>query len=140
MKPKIAKFCELIAVGGMNQTECALAVGYAKKRAVGQASRLLTREDVKEEIKRLQDKYAIDSTTEAKWIREQLKDVIAKSSQAVEVMQKVDGEMVGTGEYKYDSPGVNKAIDILNRMNGGYERDNNQKQAVVSFKMDLSGE
>lgn len=135
MKPKIVRFCQLVARGDLTQTECYKACGYSKKGAKDSASRMMRRPDVKAKVLELQKKHAVSTTTDAEWIREQLKNVVDKSSSAVEVMEKIDGEMQGTGEFKYDSSGVNKALDTLNRMNGGYEKDNTQKQPKISLDM-----
>ncbi len=135
MKVKHARFCQIVARGDLTATEAYLASGYKNKNAGDSASRLMAKPEIKAKILELQKKHAVATTTDAEWIREQLKNVVDKSSSAVEVMEKVDGEMQGSGEFKYDSSGVNKALDTLNRMNGGYEKDNTQKQPNISLDM-----
>ncbi len=85
----------------------------------------------------LHRKNEANCTTDAKWIREQLEIVVAKSGKGEEIMIKVGDEYIGSGEFKYDAPGVNKALDTLNRMNGGYEKDNTQKQGNIKVKMEF---
>ena len=135
MKPKHVRFCQLVARGDLTQAEAYLASGYKSKHPEDSASRLMARPEIKAKVLELQKKHAVSTTTDAEWIREQLKNVVDKSSSAIEVMEKVDGEMQGTGEFKYDSSGVNKALDTLNRMNGGYEKDNTQKQPNINLDM-----
>jgi hypothetical protein len=35
--------------------------------------------------------------------------------QAEEVVQRIDGEEVGTGEYKFEHSGANRALELLGR-------------------------
>ncbi len=63
-------------------------------------------------LNELQKEVEEDNKITKDWIVKQLKNVISKSSQA-EVVKDKDGV---TGEFKYDSTGVNKAIDTLNKM------------------------
>jgi len=138
LKPQHERFCQLVAKGGMTLAEAYTACGYAPKKAKDQASRLHRRDKIQERIAVLQHKHAQVTTTDAEWIRDQLKMVIAKSGTHEEIMVKgPDGEMISTGEFKYDAPGVNKALDTLNRMNGGYEKDNTQKSGNIKVKMEF---
>ncbi len=136
LNPRKAKFARLIARGGLSQKACALKAGYKKSDCESKSSKLMKCPFVQDEVIKLQAQYSEASTTDATWIRDQLKMVIAKSGQGEEIMVKgSDGELIGTGEFKYDAPGVNKALDTLNRMNGGYEKDNTQKSGNVKVHM-----
>jgi len=138
LKPKHVRFCQLVARGGLSLTEAYVACGYSTKGAKDGASRLHRKANIQERIAKIQFQHAQTTTTDAEWIRDQLKMVIAKSGNAEEIMVKgSDGEWVGTGEFKYDASGVNKALDTLNRMNGGYEKDNTQKAGNIKVKMEF---
>ncbi len=95
----------------------------------------MTKGNIKKRVAELRERHSKAADVDAKWIREQLVKVVDKSSQAIPVMIKVDGELVESGEYKYDSAGVKGALDILNRMGGHYEKDNEQKQQAIELKM-----
>ena len=71
---------------------------------------------VSQRVTELQEKQEQKNEITKEWIFKQLKSVIAKSSSEEEI-KNAEG---GTGEYKYDSSGVNKAVDTLNKMLGYY--------------------
>jgi len=81
------------------------------------ASKLLKDAKVTLRLKELQEKESKKHVVTREWIIDELKSVIAKSSQAEMIVDKSGGN---SGEFKYDSTGVNKAIDTLNKMLGYY--------------------
>lgn len=49
------------------------------------------------------------------WVIDRLKKVAERCMQAEPVMKMVDGEMQETGEYKFDSAGANRALELLGK-------------------------
>jgi len=137
MKHRHRIFCQLFATGRYTQKDAYLEAGYSKGDAKAGASRLMAKPKIQAKVRELQRKHEANCTTDAKWIREQLELVVAKSGKGEEIMVKVGDEYIGSGEFKYDAPGVNKALDTLNRMNGGYEKDNTQKSGNIKVKMEF---
>lgn len=130
---KQKKFCESYVAHG-NAVKAVRDAGYKTKTystAGSIGSENLQKLEIQDYIKELQDDSKARTGKDADWVREQLVRVIEKSSQAVPVMIRVGGELVESGEYKYDSAGVAKALDILNRMSGNYEKDNAQSSTQL---------
>ena len=62
------------------------------------------------------------SIVSAEWVRTKLKEIVERSMQAVPVMVRgSNGEMVESGEYKYDSNGANKALEHLGKHIGMFK-------------------
>ncbi len=85
---------------------------------------------VSQRVAKLQEIQAKKNEISKEWIFEQLKSVIAKSSSEEEI-KGPDGT---TGEFKYDSSGVNKAIDTLNKMMGYYAPTKTEHSGEVATK------
>ena len=49
------------------------------------------------------------------WVIDRLKKVVERCMQAEPVMKMVDGELQETGEYKFDSSGANKALELIGK-------------------------
>ena len=49
------------------------------------------------------------------WVIDRLKKVVERCMQAEPVMKMVDGELKETGEYKFDSSGANKALELIGK-------------------------
>ena len=137
MKPKHVQFSSLMAKGNISAKDAAIAAGYSKNSASERGYELMQRPAVKKHIKKLQEQHAKISDTSAAKIRELLIEVISKSGAGEEIMVKGPDGPIGTGVWRYDSQGVNKALDTLNRMNGHYEKDNAQKASPVTLTMDF---
>lgn len=49
------------------------------------------------------------------WVIDRLKKVAERCMQAEPVMKMIDGELQETGEYKFDSAGANRALELLGK-------------------------
>lgn len=98
-----------------NATKAAIAAGYSPKTARQQGARLLTKSVIRDEIKRISEKVTEKTEISAEWVLASFKAVAERCMQAVPVMEKVDGEWVETGEFKFDSTGANKALEMLGK-------------------------
>lgn len=115
MKPQIRRFCELVASGMYTNTAAAIEAGYSPKTARSQASTLLTKPNIQNYIKDLQEQHAKAVNIDAEWCRKEL----------IRVKQLA----IDTG----DLSNAAKSIDLLNRMGGYYAKDNEQQQAQITI-------
>lgn len=134
MKPQMITFCKLIAAGRHTNKAAAIEAGYSPRTAGEQASKLLRKVKIQEQIAEFKEQFNARVNIDADWIRNELISLHEKCSQAVPVLDKKGNP---TGEYKIDSAGSNKALDTLNRMSGYYEKDNNQKAAQITIKTEF---
>ena len=139
LTPMQEKFCqEFIKTG--NQSE-AYRRAYPKslkwkpETVTERASVLMRGSNVSTRVKELQAKIEKKNEITKEWIFKQLKNVIAKSSTEEEI-KNAEG---GTGEYKYDSSGVNKAVDTLNKMLGYYAPTKQEVDMKVNIDTWLLG-
>ena len=79
----------------------------------------------------LQEKVEEKHDVSKDWIINQLKNIIAKSSQAEMI---TDSQGGNSGEFKYDSSGVNKALDTLNKMMGYYAAEKREHSGELAVK------
>lgn len=112
-----------------NGTKAAIIAGYSEHTARQQASQLLNLEEVESYLDERRKSISEKSLVDAAWVQIQLKTLAERCMQAEPVLEKIDGEWVPTGEYKFDSSGANKAIENLGKIVGVFEKDNKQKPA-----------
>ena len=130
---KQKQFCNEFIID-FNGTQAAIRAGYSPKTANEQAAQLLAKLSIQEYLKKL-----IENRNERTRITQD--EVVAN---IVEVMQRCMqakpvtflGKQVkdenGNNLWKFDSQGANKALDMLMKHTGGYNADNQQKQAVLN--------
>ncbi len=98
-----------------NGTQAAIRAGYSEKTAAEQASRLLTNVKVSEMVKEAVSKKAVEAELSVEWVLKHLKMCAERSLQVVPVLEKVDGEWVETGEFKFDSSGANRSLELIGK-------------------------
>lgn len=90
--------------------------GNMKESTINErACRLFAEYKISARLDELQKELQADNKITKEWVLEQLQLVVSKSSQGEMIVGK-DGET--SGEWKYDSSGVNKALDTINKMMG----------------------
>lgn len=97
-----------------NATQAAIRAGYSQKTSYAIGQENLTKPEIKEAIAKKMEELSKKTEITKEYLVDVLHTVIKKSSQAEPVMK--GGEP--TGEYKYDSSGVVKAVGELNKMLG----------------------
>lgn len=118
-------------------TKAAIAAGYSKKTAHSIGAENLTKPEIRAEIQRKQDIAAEGAEVNAIWLNTRLRQMVERCMTAEPVMVKNEqGVLVESGEYKFDSTGANKAIEMLCKRTGFFELDNNQK--TLKFKVSVS--
>lgn len=107
----------------LNATQAAIRAGYSENTAKQQGSRLLTNADIRAYIEEHQKKRAAKLELDAQWVLDKLTQVVEKSMQEKEV-EKWDyseRQLIGTGEYVYDSNGANKALELIGKHLGMFK-------------------
>jgi len=103
----------------LNATQAYLRAGYKcnENAARASASQLLANPNIARAIKEENDKRKEKLDLSAEWVLENLKNVAIRCQQAEPVMtfDYESKQMVETGEYKFDSIGANKALELLGK-------------------------
>lgn len=122
LNAKQEMFCKEYLID-LNATQAAIRAGYSEKTARSQGQRLLTNVDVLARVKELKDKRAEELELDAYWVLKRLKDISDRAMQAEPVMEydHVEGKMVETGEYQFDSTGANKATELIGKHIGMFD-------------------
>lgn len=144
MNDRHERFCNEMLVD-MNATQAAIRAGYSEKTAGQIGSRLLKDVKIHARIDELRDKLIFETQITARSVLERLNHVANMSMQATPVMKfdPVSKMMVqdtdenGNGIYTFDSTGANRALELLGKHLGIFEKDNRQKKEtqVQVFKL-----
>lgn len=120
----------------LNATKSAIYAGFSEDTAKQQGWQLLQREDVQEYLEKLRAEYAEKSSISKEWIVERFKDISDRCVQAEPVLDRDGNE---TGEYRFDSSGANKATEMLGKIIGVFEKDNDQSKPKTTNIINLGG-
>lgn len=115
-------FCKEYLID-LNATQAAIRAGYSDKTASATASRLLANVKISARVKELKAKRADELELDAYWVLKRLKDISDRAMQAEPVMEfdPVEGGMVETGLYEFDSNGANKATELIGKHLGLFD-------------------
>lgn len=132
---------------GMNQAEAITFATNGKTTALSAGAQLeKTYPLVKTRINELSvevSQRVIEAAALSKgWIIDRLKKVAERCMQAEPVMKMVDGELQETGEYKFDSAGANKALELLGKELGMFSTkiDVNHNHMVTMSEAQLKAQ
>ena len=122
----------------LNATQAAIRAGYSAKTANRIGSENLSKLDIQEYIQELQEGIKKRNQITVDEIMQDLIEVKNRCLQNVPVMyfDKIDKEWKHEGKedgepvYKFDSNGATKALDLLGKIIGAYEKDNEQKREL----------
>ena len=122
----------------LNGAQAAIRAGYSAKTARSIANELLTKPDIQAYIQELQEGIRKRNQITVDEIMSDLIEVKNRCLQNVPVMyyDKIDkewkheGKEFGEPVYKFDSNGATKALDLLGKIIGAYEKDNSQKREL----------
>lgn len=120
----------------LNATKSAIYAGFSEDTAKQQGWQLLQRQDVQEYLEKLRAEYAEKSSISKEWIVERFKDISDRCVQAEPVLDRDGNE---TGEYRFDSSGANKATEMLGKIIGVFEKDNDQSKPKTTNIINLGG-
>ena len=130
------QFCLNILKGMKQGPAYAAVAAYTSKNPDSQACLLIRNPKITARIAFLSQQVADKAVVDVSYVLKGFKNVAERCQQAEEVKVKVDGELVGTGEYVFDSSGANKALDSIGKHVGFYEKDNDQRKA--QFVLEIS--
>jgi phage terminase small subunit len=125
-------FCDEYLIH-FNATKAAITAGYSEKTARVQASQILALDEVSLYIADKLADISKQAEVDAVWVRKRFKTISDRCMQEIPVMIH-DGEgWVESGEYKFDSGGANKATEMLGKIIGVFEKDNEQSKITLSL-------
>lgn len=99
------------------------------------SSKEFTNINLRARVKELMDLRSSNILVDAGYVVESLVNVAEKCQQAEPVL-KWDyeaGEYLETGEYQFDSNGANKALELIGKHIGVFEKDNTQKSQNINL-------
>ena len=114
LTPKQAAFVREYVIDS-NGKQAAIRAGYSPKTAEAQASRLLRNVKVQAALAQLTKEIEEKSKLSVEYVLEGLQRVTERCQTVVPVMEKVDGKWEPTGEFKFDSSGANKSLELIGR-------------------------
>lgn len=120
---KKERFC-LEYVCDYNQTQAAIRAGYAEKSAAKTGCKLMKEPEVVAYIRQLQKEQAERLMLTSDRVLIELMDVYQKCMQAVpvETWSYSEHRMEPTGEYQFDSKGATKALEMIGKHLGMFDR------------------
>ena len=130
---KQKQFCNEFIID-FNGTQAAIRAGYSPKTANEQAAQLLAKLSIQEYLKELIEKRNERTRITQDEVVANIVEVMQRCMQAkpVTFLGKQVKDENGNNLWKFDSQGANKALDMLMKHTGGYNADNQQKQAVLN--------
>lgn len=134
---KQERFCQEYLID-LNGTQAAIRAGYSENTAKEIASENLTKPNIQERIKVLQEQIALRLEISQDWVLKRFKDISDRcmTAQPVMIYDHESGGLVESGEYRFDSNGANKATESIAKHLGFFEKDN--KKEVINFNADLT--
>jgi len=99
----------------LNALQAAIRAVYSEKTANEQGARLLAKVSVKEAVQIEMDKRSQRTEINADYVLKTIQSTIERCKQAEPVLIKVDGELVESGEYKFDATNVLKGCELLGK-------------------------
>jgi len=119
----------------LNATQAAKRAGYSLATAYSQGQRLLKHVEIRTYIQNAMEERSKRILIDADFVLEGLKNVAQRCLQATPVMRfdNVEMHMVqvkdddGRDVWEFDSNGANKALELIGKHVGVFEKDNNQK-------------
>lgn len=133
LTPKQEAFIQEFMKNGGNKSAAyrhAYNAGNMKEQTINDKAYLLFKKDyMGARLEELQAELQEDNKMSKEWVLEQLKNIISKSSQAEMIVDKDGGN---SGEWKYDSTGVNKALDTVSKMMGYYAAEKREHSGEIT--------
>lgn len=141
MTPKQAAFVSEYVID-YNGAKAAERAGYSKKTAAVQASKLLKQEKIIEAIKAHQKELIKSKCITEEKVIERLEEILERCMKAVPVMEwdYDNHEYVETGEYQFDSKGALKAIEMLGKHIGMFDKENKGDNTITVVLPDRAKE
>ena len=139
---KEQRFCEEYVLD-YNATRAAIRAGYSERSAASNAWKILRRPGVQNFLKRAQQEQRDRLCLSGDRVVLELFDLLekCKEPEPVRVWSKTEKKYVNTGEYKFDSRGALKTVELLMKHLGMLGADSDGAgDAPVCLVDDLAGE
>jgi len=107
-------FCKEYLVD-LNATQAAIRAGYKPKAAQQTGSENLLKPVIAERIQILFDTRSKKVELNSEWVLRNLEKVANRCMTAEPVMVKGENGMEESGEYKFDSSGANKSLELIGK-------------------------
>lgn len=117
-----------------NASLSAIYAGFSEDTARQQGWQLLQRDDVEEYLQSLRAIESEKSGITRAWVMERFQHISDACIQAEPVYDSDGNE---TGEYRFDSSGANKATEMLGKIIGVFEKDNDQSKPKTTTVINL---
>lgn len=123
LKPREEQFCQKYTVCYEGK-RAAIAAGYAEKSAAKKACLLLKDPRITARIREIQKELADRMMLTRERMVMELMDVvdICKAAKPVEIWDYIHHEMRQTGEYQIDAKGAVKALELLGKYLGLFDK------------------
>jgi phage terminase small subunit len=123
----------------LNASEAYRKAGYKNDNVntvKNNSSKLLANTYIQEYIAERQAKLQKKTEITQEWVINRLKEISDRCMQEEPVMKRVNGEMVETGEFKFDSQGAVKSTELLGKHLGLFEaKQQPQQQPVINISL-----
>ena len=120
LTPKQAAFVREYLIDH-NGTQAAIRAGYSPKTAKAMAAENLTKPAIQEKVRSATQAIASKTETDSEWVRRRLKE-----------------EADDFSEFASHSARI-KAIELIAKLNGDFEKDNEQQRPAVFTRIELVG-
>lgn len=138
LKGKQERFCQEYLLD-RNGTQAAIRAGYSKESARQQASRMLTNAAILARVRELDTERAQRMAVSQDYVISQLVETYNSCREAEPVL-KFDprtGQMKETGMYQFDSKGALKALELMGKHVGMFEKKKEAAAEGVTILDDL---
>ena len=126
------RFCQEYIID-LNATQAAIRAGFTKRSAAVTAHRLLIKANIQARISQLGRDREQRTGVTADYVISRLQKVAERCMQEEPVMVKEGGEWVESGEFKFDSSGANRSLELLGRHLGLFEQDDAAHKLTLEF-------
>lgn len=99
----------------LNATQAAIRAGYSVNTAKDIGCENLAKPNIQEEIQKAMNERSNRLEITSEYVLSSLKTVAERCMQGEPVMRKEGNEWVETGEWKFDSSGANKSLELLGK-------------------------
>jgi phage terminase small subunit len=107
-------FCKEYLID-LNATQAAIRAGYSEKTAAVTGCENLIKPNIAEHIQTLFDTRAEKVELNSEWVLRNLEKVANRCMQAEPVMVRGENGMEESGEFKFDSSGANKSLELIGK-------------------------
>lgn len=128
LTPKQELFCKEYLID-LNKTQAAIRAGYSKDSAYSIGHEIMNKPEVASRVRELMAERSKEIIVDAYFVIESLIENVKKCQQAQPVLEwnPDTRQMEPSGEWQFDSQGANRALELLGKHLGVFERDNSQK-------------